>query len=74
MNRWRAGCDETITVYVPRGYSYKAMSVRCGSTAFDGGVNQCEACAAKHGVPPLPYEDEGDMEHFERTSGGYGED
>ena len=65
MSKWNHGCGETIEVYVPRGYDYKARNVECGSTAYDGGVNQCDACAAKY-TPPLPYEDEGDMEYSER--------
>jgi hypothetical protein len=67
MTAWRNGCDESIEVYIPKGYSYKAVMVRCGSTAFDGGVNQCERCAARTGPLPLPDEDEGDMEFYERT-------
>lgn len=66
MSRWRNGCDASIEVYVPRGYGYKPMQVRCGSTAFDGGTNQCEACATQY-TPPLPHADEGDLEYFERT-------
>lgn len=68
MSKWRAGCDESITVYIPKGYTYVAREVRCGSTSFTGGVNQCEKCAAKRPMPE-PLEDEGDMEYFERTSG-----
>jgi len=53
-HRWRYGCDKQLEVSVPRGYSYKLMTVRCGSTAFDGGVNQCEACARKFPQGPVP--------------------
>ncbi len=63
----RFGCNKAITVYVPTRYSFKEHPTRCGSTAHDGGVNQCEECAAKLNVP-IPMDDEGDMEWFERVS------
>jgi hypothetical protein len=58
-----------MTVYVPRGYGYKPMQVRCGSTAFDGGVNQCDQCAGINPAPPPPLDDEmGDMEYAEQCA------
>jgi len=66
VTRWRFGCDKEITVMVPRGYSYREYVTRCGSTAYDGGVNQCDDCAAKLGTPPTPREDEGDLEYDDR--------
>jgi hypothetical protein len=63
---FRFGCGEVVTVYVPTRYDYKAIARKCGSTAYDGGVNQCEECSKKHNVP-LPYENEGDMEWHERV-------
>ena len=63
-HRWRYGCDKEIMVCVPRGpYDAKSMTVRCGSTAYDGGVNQCVECARKHPQGPVP--EYGDIEHYD---------
>ena len=67
MSNWRFGCGKEITVYIPTRYDYKAHKTVCGSTAYNGGVNQCDECADKHDVP-LPYEDEDDMAWFERVT------
>lgn len=40
-----AGCGAKIQEFVPRGYSYKEITVRCGSTSPDGSPWQCEKCA-----------------------------
>ncbi len=61
MSKWRFGCGEHITVYVPRGWTHKAYEVECGSTSYTGGVNQCAACYEKYGQPRVP--DYGDIEH-----------
>ena len=66
MSGWRFGCGKEIVVYIPTRYDYKERKAVCGSTAYDGGVNQCEECESKHNVP-TPYEDEDDMAWFERT-------
>ena len=52
MSRWTYGCGCKLTVYVPRGYTYRPITVECGSTAVDGGVNQCESCARTLDPPP----------------------
>lgn len=70
MSAFRFGCGEPTTVFVPRGYSFREVTVRCGSTAHDGGVNQCGACANKIGAQPLPEADEGDLEYDHRVHGG----
>lgn len=56
MTAWRFGCDAAYTISIPRGYGYREVTVRCGSTAMDGGVNQCDACAVdpKRRPPPTP--------------------
>lgn len=66
-DKWRFGCDAEMTIYTPRG---RAIKTRCGSTAYDGGVNQCDDCAEKSGPLPLPGDEEGDMEWFDRATGG----
>lgn len=43
-----AGCGKTITEYVPRGYDYKEIKVKCGSTSPDGYPWQCPACERKN--------------------------
>jgi hypothetical protein len=66
MSGYRFGCGKEIVVYIPTKYSCREITAKCGSTAYDGGVNQCEECENKHNVP-MPYEDEDDMAWFERT-------
>lgn len=53
-SRWRYGCGAMITVYVPRGYDYKAREVECGSTSYNGGVNQCGQCGSDPRLAPPP--------------------
>ena len=60
------GCGKTIIVYVPTRYSSKEHETICGSTSYNGGVNQCDNCAKRTGYIPLPYEDEGDLEYDDR--------
>ena len=40
-----AGCNIEIEVYVPKGYDYKAITVRCGNTSPDGNPWLCDRCA-----------------------------
>jgi hypothetical protein len=59
-SRWHFGCGKKFTVYVPKGYDYKPREVECGSTAYDGGVNQCPTCAANPARDPGPIPEYGD--------------
>jgi hypothetical protein len=68
MSKWAFGCGKQIDAVIPYRGDWKAITVECGSTAHDGGVNQCDACEEKHPVSD-PYEDEGDMEWFDRQGG-----
>ena len=38
-------CERTVIQYVPSGYDYKAVEVRCGSTGHDGAEARCEDCS-----------------------------
>jgi len=67
MSKWRFGCGDKINVVIRRGWDYVTREVECGSTAHDGGVNQCPACFRRHEVDS-PREDESDMDWFERVS------
>ncbi len=40
-------CENKVSVFVPRGYSYKEIKMPCGSTSIDGGVNLCDTCLEK---------------------------
>ena len=68
MSKWRHGCGKRFEIMIPRGYGYREVTVECGSTAIDGGVNQCGEC--DHKPMPAAYEDESDMDYYERTEGG----
>jgi hypothetical protein len=37
-----------MQVFVPRGYDYREVTVRCGNTRPDGFPYLCDACAEKH--------------------------
>ena len=39
-------CENSVTFYVPRGYSHRAVDVRCGRTDPWGGLAICDQCAA----------------------------
>lgn len=43
-----AGCGEKMQEYIQRGYGYKEITVRCGSTSPDGSPWLCERCAKIH--------------------------
>lgn len=73
MSGFVFGCGKDISVFVPSrlahlGQSGKMRQFKCGSTAYDGGVNQCTACTEKHPVS-LPHEEESDLDWFERQQG-----
>lgn len=37
-------CGKPIQIVIPRGYSYKEITVKCGSTGIDGYPNLCDEC------------------------------
>lgn len=39
-----ARCENMVVQMVPRGYGYREVSLRCGSTSIHGGTLQCEHC------------------------------
>jgi hypothetical protein len=41
-------CKEPLEVYVPRGWDYKMITVKCGNTSPSGEPWLCEKCAKKH--------------------------
>jgi len=43
-----AGCRKKIEVSVPTRYSYKIITVLCGSTSPHGSPWLCEECEKKH--------------------------
>jgi hypothetical protein len=40
-------CKNKVTQMVPRGYGYKEVKTRCGSTGIYGQELLCEECTAK---------------------------
>ena len=44
-----AGCGKKITEYIPRGYDYKEVTVRCGSTSPSGYPYLCVECEVTDG-------------------------
>lgn len=43
-----AGCKKKIEVFIPRGYTYKEITVRCGSTSPSGNPFLCNDCQEKN--------------------------
>jgi|TARA_R110002020_G_scaffold389145_1_gene599751 hypothetical protein len=39
-------CDNTVSYWVPKGYDYREVEVRCGLTDPHGGRAVCDECAA----------------------------
>lgn len=37
-------CNNMVSQFVPRGYSYREVKLRCGSTSIHGDVLLCEDC------------------------------
>lgn len=52
MSKWRYGCGKKFEICVQHGYGYREITVECGSTAIDGGVNQCDECEKRDPMPP----------------------
>jgi hypothetical protein len=63
MSKWRYGCGEVISVWIPKGFTHVERKVECGSTGYMGDVNQCEKCAKEICPPPTP--EYGDIEHYD---------
>jgi hypothetical protein len=41
-------CDNEVIQYVPKGWDYKAITMRCGNTSIRGTPLYCDECEAKH--------------------------
>lgn len=39
------GCKNKVSYYVPRGYDYREVFVKCGNTDVYGGRAICDDCA-----------------------------
>lgn len=37
-------CTNLVTQYVPKGYGYKEISMKCGSTSIHGVAIYCQKC------------------------------
>lgn len=47
-------CENTVTQYVPSGYSHKAVEMRCGSTSIYGETLLCDSCEDKVSSGKMP--------------------
>lgn len=41
-------CGKKMSVWVPRGYSYKEITVKCGNTSPQGTPYLCDKCEKAH--------------------------
>ena len=39
-------CDNTVTLYAPRGYDVQAYDIKCGNTDHNGNRAICDKCSA----------------------------
>lgn len=70
-------CDRKVIQYVPRGYDYRAVESRCGSTSIHGDVLLCEKCERRnaHAYPQGWREVPGDIcRHGTYVGDAYGPD
>lgn len=37
-------CKKLFPTFVPKGFGYKEVQVKCGTTSYDGGINICPDC------------------------------
>ena len=70
MSSYVYGCGEKFSTTIPTRYSCREIMVKCGSTSYTGGVNQCHKCSERDPAPPEPYPNEGDLEWDHRVNGG----
>lgn len=43
-----AGCNKDIQVFVPKGFDYKEITVKCGSTSPTGNPYLCDKCGKEN--------------------------
>ncbi len=58
-------CHKPMTTFVPSGFHYREITVRCGSTSPDGTPFLCDECAEKHAGRDWRREAELDGERWE---------
>ena len=42
------GCGKDINVWIPSGFDYKEIPMKCGNTGLSGNPELCESCAEVH--------------------------
>lgn len=42
-----ASCKNRVDYYVPKGYDYKKLDYKCGTTGIDGEAVMCRECLDK---------------------------
>lgn len=64
-------CTNKIIKYVPRGYDYREVEYRCGSTGIHGEAIWCSECEGSDRVRQIEADSEADNEWL--RSAGWGE-
>jgi len=41
-------CDNKVIQFIPRGYGYREVESKCGSTGFNGEALMCDECFEKY--------------------------
>ena len=64
-------CENTVVKYVPRGYDYREVEYRCGSTGINGNPVWCPTCENSDRVRRIM--DDSDADNAWLNSAGWGE-
>lgn len=70
-------CENMVEQFVPSGYSYKTVLMKCGSTSIYGTPLYCEECEKTHEAKaPWEHEDSGeaDSQPWDEFAREYGYD
>lgn len=41
-------CENKVTVYIPKGYGYKEVKMKCGNTGPNGELLMCDVCETRN--------------------------
>ena len=66
-------CQNKVSYYVPRGYDYREILIKCGYTDPYGGRAVCDDCDAKHGEQIAREEEAIAADNWASRSAGYGD-
>jgi len=66
-------CDNKVSYYVPRGYDYREIFIKCGYTDPYGGRAVCDDCDDKYGEQIAREEEAIAADNWASRSAGWGD-